>query len=138
MPKLIKTSLVGANLEALDGALKTALTAQVCYGVVVDRNGVFIQLADAATTEQINQALSISNRHDPAALTPAQQEIADGLSNLNDVLNKVDTALSDLTAKRADFVATPTLAKAAPLLLEVSQDLIGVLKAIKYIAKRIP
>lgn len=138
MAKRIKTALQAANIEALDKALKTALTVNICYGVSGDETGLYIDMADSADEGQITQAMQIAAVHDPAVLTTEQQEIVTGVANVSDLLSKVDTALTDLTTKRAAFQATPTLQNAGPLLLEVSQDLIGVLKALKYVLKHIP
>lgn len=138
MAKRIKTALQAANLEALDIALKTALTSATCYGITADETGLYIDMADNATAAQVDQAVALANAHNPEVLTPAQQEAVTGAANVSDLLSKIDTALTDLTAKRATFQASPNLANAAPLLLEVSQDLIGVLKALKYVLKNTP
>ncbi|MCA0456133.1 MAG: hypothetical protein LCI00_19300 [Chloroflexi bacterium] len=73
MSKLITTSLVTANIEALDQALKTALTEAICFGVAADKNGYAIVLDDKATAAQVNQALAIAAAHDPNVLTAKQQ-----------------------------------------------------------------
>lgn len=138
MAKRLKTLLQAANIEALDVALKSALTPNVCYGISADDTGLYIDMADNATAAQLDQAITLANAHDPEVLTPDQQEKVTGAANVSDLLGKIDTALTDLTAKRATFQATPNLANAAPLLLEVSQDLIGVLKALKYVLKHTP
>lgn len=133
----IAVDITAANLDLLHRQLKTLLQDKFS-GVSGDRNGFRITIADDTPQNQIAQAIALTLAHNPEDQTPEQAEAATGVANVSALLATIDTALTDLTAKRAAFQSTPTLANAAPLLLEVSQDLIGVLRAMKYVLKRIP
>jgi len=138
MAQLVKTNLAQFNSDLLDNQLKTALTNTVCFGVQSDITGIYVILADNATQQQITQALTIAGAHDHTARTPDQAAEVQGKLDIEDLLNKADNALTQLTAKKATFTTTPNLANAAPLLIEAAEDLIGVIKVLKYIVKRIP
>lgn len=136
MARIIKTTLNTANIPLLDQQLKTALPAK-CYGVNADATGVYVVLDDSATGADETTALSIATAHDPEVDTPEQAAEKVGKVNVAALLSAADTALADLSAKRAAFQGTPTLQNAAPLLVEVAQDLEGVIKALKYVLTRI-
>lgn len=137
MTRLIKTTLTAMNSDLLDHQLKTALTTSVCYGVQSDNTGIYIILTDNVTQQQIDAALTVANEHDAAAKTPEQQADIDGRVSLTDWKDKVDTALTDMQDKLATFRSGSTLQNAAPLLVEVSQDMILLLKAVKYLARKV-
>lgn len=60
------------NVEALDAALRAAL-GEVVFGISAGPEGVIAHLADAATAQQITQAQTLIEQHDPTLLTPEQQ-----------------------------------------------------------------
>jgi hypothetical protein len=60
------------NPEALDAELRTAL-GTTTSGFSTRRGAVIVHLMDDATPEQISQAQSIVEAHDPAQLTSDQQ-----------------------------------------------------------------
>ena len=65
------------NLEALAAGLAAqfgGLFQGIAIGFTGDDDVVTVNLADEATSQQVNQARSIIENHDPAVLTPRQQE----------------------------------------------------------------
>lgn len=136
MTQIIKTALLTANIPLLDQQLKAALPV-VCYGITADRNGLSVVLADEATPADIATALNVALVHNPALETTEQAAEKVGKVNVASLLSAADTAIAQLAAKRATFQTTPTLANAAPLLVEIGQDLEGVIKALKYVLTRI-
>jgi len=137
MTRIIKTSLNTANIPLLDQQLKTALTVNKCFGVNADATGLYVVLSDDASGVDEIAALAVCTAHDPQVDTPEQAAEKVGKVNVAALLSAADTALADLAAKRAAFQGTPTLQNAAPLLVEVAQDLEGVIKALKYVLTRI-
>lgn len=136
MTRILKTTLTSANIPLLDQQLKAALPTK-CFGVNADYTGLYVVLADDATNADEVTALSIATAHDPQVDTAEQAAVKVGKVNVAALLSAADTAIADLTAKRATFQTTQTLANAAPLLVEIGQDLEGVIKALKYVLTRI-
>lgn len=136
MAQRIKTQLQSANMPLLDRQLRTVLTV-LFEGVVADNTGLYLQLSESATQADITQALSIAAAHDPEVDTAEQAAEKVGKVNVAALLSAADTALTQLAAKRAAFQNASTLQNAAPLLVEVAQDLEGVIKALKYVLTRI-
>lgn len=136
MTRILKTTLTSANIPLLDQQLKAALPAK-CYGVNADYTGLYVVLADDATNADEATALSVATAHNPNVDTAEQAAEKVGKVNVAALLSAADTALTQLAAKRTTFQTTPTLANAAPLLVEIGQDLEGVIKALKYVLTRI-
>lgn len=136
MARIIKTALNTANIQLLDQQLKAALPTK-CYGVNADYTGWYVVLDDSATGADEATALSIAAAHDPQVDTAEQAAEKVGKVNVEALLTQAGTAISQLAAKRATFQATPTLQNAAPLLVEIGQDLEGVIKVLKYVLTRI-
>ena len=137
MAKEILINIINPNIDALDKSLKTALTTAVCYGLKIDFSGTYLVMADDATAQQIGQAQAIAAAHDPAVKTAEQVAEIAGRTDIADLLTKADTALTQIAAKRATFAATPNLVNATPLLLEIADDTMAMIKVLKYIAKRV-
>ncbi|MCA0455637.1 MAG: hypothetical protein LCI00_16800 [Chloroflexi bacterium] len=129
----INTQLAAVNIDLLHEEVKASVSA--FQGVVLDRDGIRLAMKDDASQADIDAATRIAGLHNPAMLTTEQQERVQGTANVDDLLGKINKALTDLGAKQATFQAAPTLANAAPLLVEISQDLTGVLKALKHVLK---
>jgi hypothetical protein len=91
------------------------------------------QVAQAA----LSALIDVCRAHDPNALTPTQQATATGRLDNADLIAKADKAITDISAKLATFQATPNLANAGPLLVELAQDVTAMIKALKFIAKQI-
>lgn len=108
MSQRIKTDLKAANVDLLDRQLKTALPL-VCDGVVGDYTGLSIILDDRATPADITQALAIAAAHNPDEDTPEQIADKEGKAALARSLEAGDKA-----------------------------DMADVIKALAYLAKRIP
>lgn len=132
MTRIIKTSLLSANIPLLDQQLKAALSTK-CYGVNADNTGLYVVLADDATVDEENTALSVASAHDPNVDTPEQAAEKVGKVNVASLLSAADTAIADLTAKRATAVATPNIANVGALVLSITDTLIAVVKCLKYI-----
>ena len=132
MSQRIKTQLQTANIPLLDKQLRTALTV-LFEGVVADNTGLYLQLADAATQSDITQALATATAHDPNIDTAEQAAAKTGKVNIANLLAQADTAIADLTAKRATAVATPNIANVGALVLSITDTLIAVVKCLKYI-----
>lgn len=140
--EILIPELTAVNPSLLDSQLKAAAPND-CYGIVANRDDqgnvsqVKIVVSDTITAQLLATLKSIALAHDANQQTPAQQAEAAGRADIADLLTKADTALSQLASKRATFAGTPNLANAAPLLLEVTDDLIAAIKVLKYIVKRI-
>jgi len=83
---------------------------------------------------------AVTNRVTQGAIDDAARVAAEAEQLLNRadaivLLNKINTALNDISTKQAAFQTTPNLTTATPLLLELSQDMTGVLKALRYLIK---
>jgi hypothetical protein len=136
MAQQIKTALTTANYDLLNQQLRAALPT-VCDGFFHDRNGLFLVMKDEATQADINTALAIATAHDPVQETSEQAAARTGKTDTANLLAAADKALADLVEKTATFQATPNLANAAPLLLELSQDLQAAIKMLKHVARKI-
>jgi hypothetical protein len=132
MARIIKTTLNTANIPLLDQQLKTALPAK-CYGVNADATGLYVVLDDSATNADETTALSVATAHDPQVDTAEQAAEKVGKVNVAALLSAADTAIADLTAKRATAVATPNIANVGALVLSITDTLIAVVKCLKYI-----
>jgi hypothetical protein len=80
------------NPEALDADLRAAL-GNTTSGFSTRRGMVIVHLMDDATAEQVSQARSIVEVHDPAQLTPAQQTHATNQARLEQLRSADGNAL---------------------------------------------
>lgn len=132
MARLLKTALQSANIPLLDQQLRAALSAK-CYGVNADATGVYVVLADDVSGADEATALSVCSAHDPNVDTPAQAAEKVGKVNIAALLAQADTAIADLTSKRAAAVSAPTIGNVGALVLSITDTLIAVVKCLKYI-----
>lgn len=133
---ILVPNVTNVNSDLLDSQLKAAAPAD-CYGLNLDKFGLHLVLSDTIAPALIVTLQNICLSHDPTAKTPAQQAEATGKVDAAAMLAAADTALTQLASKLATFQGTQNLANAAPLLIEVTQDLIALIKTTKYLAKRI-
>lgn len=124
------------NAELLDSQLKAIAPAD-CYGLTFDRDGLHIVVSDTITAQLIDTLKAVCVAHNQNDKTPAQQAAATGKLDTADMLAKADKAITNIGTKLATFQATPNLANASPLLIELAQDVTAMIKAIKFIAKQI-
>lgn len=104
-----------------------------------------INLATGAAGERAMTAGELADRAARLAAAVARkatEDEAEALLSLSKadaetLLGKIDTALTDIATKQVTFQTTPNLTNAAPLLIELSQDMAGVLKALRYLVKRL-
>lgn len=137
MPRRINVpSVAQVNFDLLDKQLKAAAPAD-CYGISWDADGLHIEVADAIAANVAQTLMGLVLAHDPNQDTPEQAAAKVGKTDLADWLTKADTALSDIKTKLDAFKAAPDLTNAAPLLIELAQDMRLALRAQKYIAKKI-
>lgn len=99
-------------------------------------NGFVFTNLDAAEEQVVNDRVA-QGAIDDAARLAAEATLGLNRADTAALLTKIDTALTDIAAKQAAFQATPNLANAAPLLVELSQDMTDVLKALRYLIKRL-
>lgn len=132
MTRLLKTALTSANVELLDQQLKAALSAK-CYGVNADATGLYVVLDDSASGADEATALSVCTAHNPNVDTAEQAAAKVGKTNIAALLAQSDTAIANLTAKRAAAEATPSIATVGALVLAITDTLISVVKCLKYI-----
>lgn len=98
------------NIESLDAELRAALGTSVS-GLSVARGRVTVHLADTALDVEVEQARQLVIKHDPAALTPQQQQAQRQAAKLAsarqantadlDTAKFIDPLLSELAAKVA-------------------------------------
>lgn len=128
------------NSDLLTSQLKAAAPAD-CYGIkFYEREGiydVYIVTTDTIAAPLLATLKSIALAHDPDAKTPEQAAEVNGRADIADLLQKADTALAQLAAKEATFKASQNLANAAPLLIEIADDLQAAIKVLKFVVKRI-
>jgi hypothetical protein len=136
MPQKVQISLSAVNIALLDQQLKAALPA-VCYGLNQDGTGLFAIVSDDASPAALSQIVTIANAHNPNAETAEQTATRVGSIDMGTLLAKIDQAITDINTKQTTFKGSPTLGTAAPLLNEIADDMIGLLKAFKYLAKRV-
>lgn len=72
----IRVDKAAINADRLDLDLRAALGV-VCHGLSFAQGAVTVHLADAATPQQQDQARAIVAAHNPADLTPEQQQARD-------------------------------------------------------------
>lgn len=132
MARIIKTALNTANIQLLDQQLKAALPTK-CYGVNADYTGWYVVLDDSATGADEATALSVCAAHDPEVDTAEQAAAKVGKVNIAALLAQADTAIADLTTKRATAVGAPTIGNVGALVLSITDTLIAVVKCLKYI-----
>lgn len=132
MARLLKTALQTANIPLLDQQLKTALPVK-CFGITADSTGLYIVLADDASGADEGTALSVCAAHDPEVDTAEQAAAKVGKVNIAALLAQADTAIADLTTKRATAVGAPTIGNVGALVLSITDTLIAVVKCLKYI-----
>jgi hypothetical protein len=128
-------NVTSANFDLLDGDLKAAAPSD-CFGITGDVNGLSIVVSDTIAAPLLQTLKLIVQNHNPNAKTPAQQAEASGKVDTAALITAADTALAQLTSKLATFQATPNLANAGPLLIEITQDLIALIKFNKYMARK--
>lgn len=135
MTQLINVDNIQAiNAELLDSQLK-AIAPVDCYGLTFDRDGLHIVVSDTITAQLVDTLKAVCVAHNHNDKTPAQIAEAAGKLDTADLLAKADKAITDISTKLATFQATPNLANASPLLIELAQDVVAMIKAIKFIAK---
>ena len=128
--------LQSANILLLDSQLKSAAPLD-CSGVFADNIGVSIVVSDTISPALLATLKSIAIAHNPNGKTPEQTAEVNGRADIADLLAKADTALTQLAAKEATFKANQNLANAAPLLIEIADDLQAAIKVLKFVVKRI-
>jgi len=135
MTQLIPVPDMGTiNTDLLDSQLKAAAPTD-CYGINLYQGVLSLVVSDTISPALVNTLVSVCRAHDGNALTPTQQAAATGKLDTADLLAKADKAITDIGTKLATFQATPNLANASPLLVELAQDVVAMIKAIKFIAK---
>lgn len=138
--EILVPEVKAANIELLTSQLKAAAPLD-CFGVKIYQNvGVFdlyIITSDTITPQLLASLKAIAIAHDPSAKTPEQQADITGKADVAALLAQADSALTQLASKRATFAGNQNLANAAPLLLEVTDDLVAAIKVLKYIVKRV-
>lgn len=72
----IRVDKTAINASRLDLDLRAVL-GEACHGLSFARGAVTVHLADAATPQQQDQARAMVAAHDPADLTPKQQQERD-------------------------------------------------------------
>lgn len=122
-----------AALPAFDAAMRGVTPA---YRGVMIRKGVFVIITEGATSGELDALTTAALAHDYAARTTEQQAAEADKTAAGLLLPLIETALSDIATKQAAFQSAPTLATAGPLLLEISQDMTGVLKTLRYIIRQ--
>ena len=137
MPQIIPVPDMGPiNSDLLDSQLK-AVAPVDCLGVNTYNGAVSIVVTDTAAPVVVAALITVCRAHDANALTPTQQAAATGKLDTADLIAKADKAITDIGTKLATFQATPNLANAGPLLVELAQDVTAVIKALKFVAKQI-
>lgn len=135
MAKLILVSGVPAiNADALDAALKAV--SPKCRGIIFD-NALRLVLDDDTDNATETALIATAQMHNPATLTPEQQILQQGRIDTESLKPQIDQAITDLTAARNAFQATPTLANAQPLLILLANITINILKVLRLILRRI-
>lgn len=135
MARIILVSGVSAvNADALDVALKAI--SPKCRGIVFD-NALRLVLDDDTDGATEAALIAAAQAHNPATLTPEQAAIQQGKLDSDTLKAQIDQAITDLTAARNTFQGTPTLANAQPLLILLSNTVLGILRALRYILRRL-
>jgi hypothetical protein len=83
------------NIEALDAELRAALGAATT-GFTAGGGKIVVHLLDSATPQQENLARQIVLAHDPARLTPQQQQEAERKTKLDQARRDYGAAELDL------------------------------------------
>jgi len=134
--RLIDVPNVSAiNAEALHAALK-AQSAKFT-GIAFDGQ-LRLVIQDDTDAPTILALVTSAQAHNPATLTPEQQVLISGKTDSEQLLGRISQALADIATKRTAFNTTPNLTTAGALLLELAQDVEGLLKFARYTITRNP
>lgn len=133
---ILVPNVISINAPLLDQQLKAAAPVD-CYGLKKDKNGVFLVVSESIGGPLLQTLLTIAQTHDPAQKTQDQIDEEVGKVDLSAWQGAVNTALTNIATKRAALVGTQNVANAAALLLELSDDVVLALKALKYIGRRL-
>lgn len=118
-------------IPAFDAAMRV-IAGNAYKGLTIRRDKMFL-ITEGATEEQINALVQAALVHDYSLRTAAQTVKDQGKTDTDSLLAQIDTALSEIASKEAALRATQNLANAGALLLELSEDMTGVLKALRYV-----
>lgn len=110
MKDLIIENVRAANIEALDQSLRAAL-GNLVFGLSYTSETVTVHLADNATKAQQNQARTLVESHDPAVLTPQQQQEIARKTKLDQARQDYGTSEIDLKAYEGKDSLLEQLAK---------------------------
>ena len=137
MQEIAIPDITTINSDLLDQQLRAAATIDYIGNKMGFGAPLTLIVSDAILQSTLDQLKAICANHDPNELTTTQQAKATGKVDTADMLAKADKAITDIGTKLATFQATPNLANASPLLIELAQDVTAMIKAIKFIAKQI-
>lgn len=118
-------------IPAFDAAMRV-IAGNAYKGLTIRRDKFFL-ITEGATEEQSNALVQAALLHDYTARTAEQTAKEQGKTDTAALVAQIDTALSDIATKQAAFQGNQNLANAGALLLELSQDMTGVLKALRYV-----
>lgn len=103
----------------------------------VDGGAVKLVCNDDVPNERIDALIAGVQAHDHTVKTAEQVIEEQGRADVAGLLAQIDTALADIASKKAALQATANLANATALLNELAQDTTGILKALKYVIKKV-
>lgn len=129
---ILLAGVTQVNTDLLDRQLKTAAPND-CYGLNIDINGVHIVVSDTIDNALLQTLKAVASAHNAAEDTPEQATTKTGKANIAALLASADSAIADLTAKRAAAVATPNISTVGALVLSITDTLLAVVKCLKYI-----
>lgn len=140
--RILIEDITKCNIDLLTQQLR-AIAPNDCYGVSAECNSetgalihLWLEVSDTIAAPVVTQLKAACAAHDPTAKTPEQQAEVTGKLAADDVLAKADKTISDITTKLAAFQAAQNLANAAPLLIELAQDVLILAKYTKYLARK--
>lgn len=135
MAKLVTISGVSAiNADALDAALKAI--SPKCRGIVFD-NALRLVLDDDTDNPTQAALIAAAQAHNPATLTPEQAAVQQGKADSENFKPQIDQAIANITTGKSTLQATPNIANAIALLNIIADVNIGILKALRYILRRL-
>lgn len=115
------------------------LTAIGLQSVTIGFGGgqVNITADDSVPDARIDALVAGIQAHDHTVQTAGQVEEAAGRADVDGLVAQIDNAIADIASKKAALQATPNLANATALLNELAQDTTGILKALKYVIRKV-